>query len=96
MKVPGQHEERYCALLVLGINKWHCNGIHRQLVPADGSCLVPYAGIGFHVSHTMGHIPNQRAAFKFCSPDMLFSRVGGCSGKIYIKKLMLSMFSETR
>lgn len=65
MKVPGQHEEFYSALLVLCIKKWHRNGIHRWLVPADGSCCVPYAAIGFRVSHMMGDFPSQRAALNF-------------------------------
>lgn len=95
MKVPGQHEECYSALLVLCIKKWHRNGIHRWLVPADGSCCVPYAAIGFCVPHITGDFPSQRAAFKFCFPDMLLSRVGGYSGKIYIE-LVLSIFSEMR
>lgn len=96
MKVPGQHEECCSALLVLRIKKWHRNGIHRQLVPADGSCRVCYAGIEFDMSHTMGDFPSQRAVFKFCFPDMLLSRVGGYSRKICMKQLMLSIFSETR
>lgn len=88
---------RFCsALLVLRVRKWHRNGIHRQLVPADGSCRVPYAGIDFDMFHTMGDFHSQRAVFKFCFPDVLLSRVGGYSRKIYMKQLMLSIFSEMR
>lgn len=50
----------------------------------DSSRCVPYAGVGFHVSYTMGDFPSRRAAFRFWCPDVLLSRAGGCSGKIYI------------
>lgn len=63
-------------------------------VPADGSCHMPCAGIVFHTSHTMVDFPQQRAAFKFCFPDMLRRRAGGCKGKTNIMKLTLGIFSE--
>lgn len=55
---------------------------------------MPCAGIVFYMSHTMGKIPSQRVAFKFCFSDMLLSRAGGCRGKANTKKLFLGIFSE--
>lgn len=72
----------FCAVSVTfkGMAPWWDS----QAVPAGGSWRVPYTGVGFPMSCSMGDFPSQRAAFRFCCPDVLLSRVGGCSGKIYI------------
>lgn len=63
-------------------------------VPADGSCCMPCAGVVFHMSHTMGKFPSQKAASEFCLPDVLLSKACGYRGKTNTEKLMLSLFSE--
>lgn len=63
-------------------------------IPADGSCHTAFFGIVFHISHTMGEFPSQKAAFEFSFPVVLLGRACGYRGKTNTEKLMLSVFSE--
>lgn len=62
----------------------------RQLVPADGSCCVPCAGMAFPclVPRVTSH-----GVAQVLFSDVLLGWVGAAER---LRKLMLSMFSETR
>lgn len=62
--------------------------------PADRSCHMPCAGTAFHMTHTMGEFPSQRAALEFCFLTCCSVGQVAAGKRLNTKKLMLSIFSE--